>query len=159
MLATLAGIYASWLAFMATHEAGHVLHAWLVGGTVDRVVLPLWGFSRTDVTGGASRTFIVAGGPVWGVLLPVMLCGVVRGIRKSLPAWLRFFCGFCLIANGAYIGVGWLEPTGDAGELRALGVPIALMVTLGAASVAGGLWMWHRVPNPFRRRHDTGALS
>ena len=159
MLATVAVVYASWLAFMATHEAGHVLHALLAGGTVDRVVLPLWGFSRTDVTGGGSRTFIVAGGPLWGVLLPAMLSGVVSVMRGSLPTWLRFFCGFCLAANGAYIGVGWLEPTGDAGELRSLGVPIAVMVALGATSFACGLWMWRRVPNPFRSRHDTGALS
>ena len=38
-LLLVAAIYLCWLGMMAVHEAGHVLHAWLSGGTVSA----LWG--------------------------------------------------------------------------------------------------------------------
>jgi hypothetical protein len=56
---------------------------------------------------------------------------------------MRFFAGFCLIANGAYIGVGWIWHAGDAGDLLRLGTPRGVMVAFGAACVVAGLAMWH----------------
>ena len=38
----------SWLAMMAVHEFGHVLHLWVTGGTVDNVILHPLEISRTD---------------------------------------------------------------------------------------------------------------
>jgi hypothetical protein len=40
----------SWLAMMAIHEFGHVLHALVSGARVERVVLHPLAISRTDVS-------------------------------------------------------------------------------------------------------------
>src|SRR5262245_61335406 len=40
----------SWLAMMTVHQFGHVLHAWLSGGTVSRVFLHPLTFSRTELS-------------------------------------------------------------------------------------------------------------
>jgi len=48
-LLIISSIFLSWLAMMAVHELGHVLHAWASGGVVERVSLPLLSFSRTTI--------------------------------------------------------------------------------------------------------------
>ncbi|HYW78763.1 MAG TPA: hypothetical protein VE890_04265, partial [Thermoguttaceae bacterium] len=58
----------SWLMMMVLHEAGHVLHAWLSGGHVVRVVLDPLSFSRTDVLPNPHPLWVVVGGPLWGCL-------------------------------------------------------------------------------------------
>ena len=137
-------IYASWLGMLAIHELGHVIHAWLSGGRVVQVIFPLLGFSQTIVWPNPRERFVVWGGPIWGALLPVAMYGAFRIARRAVPEVLKFFAGFCLIANGAYLACGWLNPTGDAGELRRLGTPVLLMVAVGAGMFLGGLLLWHR---------------
>jgi hypothetical protein len=138
-------VYASWLGMMAVHESGHVLHAWLSGGHVERVILPLWGFSRTDVFPNPSPTFVTWGGPIWGCVWPLMGWSALRAMRlKPWPAF-RFFAGLCLIANGAYLGVGWAVKSGDARDLVMMGTPRALLILFGAVTVPAGLWIWHRL--------------
>lgn len=64
LLVALAGppaVYGAWIAMLAVHEAGHVLHAWLSGGQVRRVVIPLVGFSETDVSPNPSPLFVAWG--------------------------------------------------------------------------------------------------
>ena len=39
----------SWFGMMVVHESGHVLGAWLTGGTVAKVVLHPLAISRTDL--------------------------------------------------------------------------------------------------------------
>jgi hypothetical protein len=56
----------------------------------------------------------------------------------------RFFAGFCLVANGAYIGVGALDPVGDAAVMLRHGSPAWSLATFGAVAVAAGLGLWHR---------------
>ena len=60
----------SWLGMMLVHEAGHVLHAWVSGGTVTKVVLGPLVISRTDVNPNPHPLFEIWGGPVWGCLVP-----------------------------------------------------------------------------------------
>ena len=62
----------SWLAMMALHEFGHMLHAWLSGGHVAKVVLHPLAISRTDVSPNSHPLFVVWGGPVWGTVLPLL---------------------------------------------------------------------------------------
>jgi hypothetical protein len=61
-----------------------------------------------------------------------------------VPDALRFFSGFCLIANGTYIGVGWIWRSGDAGDLMRLATPRGAMVAFGVVCVVAGLAQWHR---------------
>jgi hypothetical protein len=158
-------LYGSWLAMMATHELGHVLHAAVSGGRVVDISLPLIGFSQTIVHPNPREHFVAWGGPIWGAALPCAACAIVRITRKHVPALLRFFAGFCLIANGMYIGVGWLWRAGDTGELLRLGTPPWIMMAFGVAALTGGLWIWHRLGRlsefalPAHRRGASGRPS
>lgn len=138
-------LYAAWLGMMAVHEAGHVLHARLSGGVVERVEIPLLGLSQTFYSANPRPHFVTWGGPVWGCLVPLMaLAAVMRGPRLLRQTG-QCFAGFCLVANGAYLGVGWIDGASDAGELRAHGTPVWLMVVIGLIAVAAGLLLWHRL--------------
>jgi len=48
-----------WLAMQIIHEAGHVLAAWVTGGTVTAVVLHPLAISRTDVAPNPSPLTVV----------------------------------------------------------------------------------------------------
>ena len=137
-------LYGSWLGMLAVHELGHVLHAWLSGGRVERIIFPPLGFSQTIVWPNPHEQFVVWGGPLWGALLPAAGSGIARLFRRRLPDLLKFFAGFCLIANGAYFGFGWMNASGDAADLRALGTPVPLMIAIGAVMLVLGLAFWHR---------------
>src|SRR5262245_57967645 len=96
----------SWLGMQAVHELGHVAGAWVTGGRVERVVLHPLTISRTDLADNPRPLFVVWAGPVVGVVLPVLLW-LLAGVARLPGAFvLRFFAGFCLLANGLYIGVG-----------------------------------------------------
>ena len=72
---------------------------------------------------------------------------------------LRFFAGFCLIANGAYIGVGSFDGVGDCGEmLRHGSVPLHLWV-FGAVAVPTGFWLWHRQGHHFGLGVPEGSVN
>ena len=141
-------LYACWLAMMAVHEAGHVLHAWLSGGHVTRVVLPLLGFSRTDVTPNPHPVFVAWGGAIWGNLIPLVLFAVAIASRFRFARWVEFFAGFCLVANGAYLAAGSFGGVGDAGDLMRHGTPQWLLIATGTLSLIGGLFLWHRLGLP-----------
>jgi hypothetical protein len=132
-----------WLAMQAVHEAGHVLTACATGGTVKAVVLHPLTISRTDVSPNPRPLAVVWGGPVFGSVAPVaawLLAGLTR--RRSAYLW-RFFAGFCLIANGAYLGYGIIEPIGDAADLVRLGTPPWPLAAFGVIAVPAGLALWH----------------
>lgn len=74
----LATLYLAWLAMLGLHEIGHTLNAWLSGGVVEHVELPLLGFSRTSLAHNPHPLFVAWGGAAWGVALPLGLLGVAR---------------------------------------------------------------------------------
>ncbi len=137
--------YLCWLGMMAVHESGHILSAWLSGGHVQRVILPLWGFSRTDVWPDPSPRFETWGGPVLGCVLPLLACALVKLINGKVWPIMLFFTGFCLIANGSYLGVGWAVHSGDARDLIEFGTPKIALIAFGIATVLPGLYLWHRL--------------
>jgi len=136
--------YFSWLAFMLVHELGHVMHALISGGRIVSVSIPLLGFSRTLVDPNPHTHFVVWRGPVWGVLIPLIVYLIFRIAHHKLPDVMRFFTGLCLIANGVYIGSGWLFRAGDARQLVAYGTPVPVMVCFGIVCTILGLFFWHR---------------
>lgn len=148
-------LYLAWLLLQVLHEAGHVLHALLSGGEGIRVVLPAVGFSRTDVAVNPHPMFVLCGGPLWGSLLPLIFWRVMprRWSRTRMAA--QAFAGLCLIGNGAYLGVGWVDRVGDAGDLVRAGVPAVALVAVGVPLVACGLWLWHRLDDSNRKRATT----
>lgn len=139
----LATLVSSWLGMQAIHESGHVLGAWLSGGTVQRVVLHPLTISRTDLSSNPAPLFVVWMGPIVGVLSPLLLWQVAWLTRWAGAFVLRFFAGFCLIANGVYIGIGSLARIGDAGEMLALGSPIWSLWLFGLFTTPLGFWLWN----------------
>lgn len=144
-------LYACWIGMLATHETGHVLHAWLSGGRVERVVLPWLGFSRTDLSQNPHPLFVAWGGALWGVLLPLGLLVLAARFRPPLINWIAFFTGLCLIANGAYLAAGSFIAAGDAGDLLRHGAPHWTLAAAGTLGLASGLVMWHLLEQ--RRSH------
>ncbi len=130
---------------MATHETGHVLHAWLSGGHVERVAFPWLGFSRTDVSLNPHPLFVAWGGALWGTLIPLALLALATASGFRLRRWVQFFTGFCLIANGAYSAAGSVISAGDAGDLMRYGAPQWQLIAVGTCAATVGLYLWHRL--------------
>jgi hypothetical protein len=132
-----------WLGMQVVHEVGHVLGAWISGEEVYRVVLHPLAISRTDTSHERHPLLVIWAGPLLGVLLPVAplaAMGLIRPRWRYLP---RFFAGFCLIANGAYLGVGSFGGVGDAGDLLRYGAPRWAPIVFGLVGVPAGLSLWH----------------
>jgi hypothetical protein len=152
----------SWLGMQAVHESGHALGASLTGGRVAKVVLHPLTISRTDLAHNPRPLPVVWAGPVVGALLPLALWGVAAGVRLPGAFVLRFFAGFCLIANGAYVAGGSFGRVGDCGEMLRHGSAVWQLWLFGAVTVPAGLWLWHRLGPHFglgtaRRRVSAGV--
>lgn len=152
----------SWLGMQVVHESGHVLAAWAGGETVHRVVLHPLAISRTEVTHDRHPLVVAWGGATVGVAMPLGLFALARALRWDFAHLLRFFAGFCLVANGAYLGVGASAGVGDAGDLLRFGAPSWSLVAFGLAAVSAGLALWHGLGprfglGPSRARVDPRA--
>lgn len=139
----------SWLGMQAIHESGHVLGAWLTGGRLARVVLHPLTISRTDLAENPRPLVVVWAGPLFGVAAPLLLWGVAATARARWAFLLRFFAGFCLLANGLYIGIGSIERIGDCGEMLRHGSEPWQLWLFGAVTAPVGLWLWHRQGSHF----------
>ena len=129
----------SWLGLMAVHEFGHVVHLGLSGGTVEQVILHPLAISRTDAGDNPHPLVVAWGGPIWGCLVPLVVLLVARRLAPSQAYLARFFAGFCLIANGAYLAGDACVRGGDGRDLIAHGTPPWGLVLFGVAAVAAGL--------------------
>jgi hypothetical protein len=72
---------------------------------------------------------------------------------------LRFLAGFCLLANGLYIGVGSFDRVGDCGEMLRHGSESWQMWLFGAATAPVGLWLWDRQGPHFGLGSAKGQVS
>ena len=133
----------SWLGMMAVHEFGHVVHLGLSGGTVEQVILHPLAISRTDAGDNPHPLVVAWGGPIWGCLVPLGVLLVARRLAPSQAYLARFFAGFCLVANGAYLAGDAFVRGGDGRDLIAHGTPPSVLIVLGVATVAAGLWLWN----------------
>jgi hypothetical protein len=132
-----------WIGMQAVHELGHVLAACAGGETVYRVVLHPLAISRTDVSHDRHPLLVAWGGPVVGSLLPLLILAIARWLCAELFYLAQFFAGFCLIANGAYLGVGSFGGVGDAGDLLRHGAPPWTLIAFGLAGASAGLFLWN----------------
>jgi hypothetical protein len=139
----------SWLGMMIVHESGHVIGASITGGTVVKVVLYPTSFSRTDVVPNPHPLSVAWAGPVVGALLPLAALGFASTVRMPGVYLLRFFAGICLIANGAYLGVGWSGKVGDAGDLLRYGASMWQLCVFGIVCMTSGLFVWHGLGRHF----------
>jgi hypothetical protein len=133
----------SWLGVMAVHESGHVSAAWLTGGRVTKVVLHPLTISRTDVDPNPHPVVVTWAGPAVGALLPLAAFAAARLARMPGTPLVRFFAGFCLIANGTYLGMGVFHPVGDADKLLQYGARTWQLAAFGLVMAPLGLFLWH----------------
>lgn len=138
----------SWLGMQAVHESGHVLAAKISGGAVQKVELHPLRISRTDVAPNPFPAIVVWSGPIVGCSIPLLLELSTARCSQWLHHSLRFFSGFCLIANGAYIGIGAFERIGDCGVMLQTGSPRWALFLFGAVTVPLGLFQFHRLGSP-----------
>lgn len=138
-----------WLGMQAVHEFGHVLHAWVSGGTVTRVVLHPLTISRTDVHPNPRPNVVTWGGPLWGSVLPLAAWIIARATQSRVRPVLAFFAGFCLIANGAYLGSAVWLPVGDAADLLHHGTPLWTLVLFALITIPLGLRLWNGLGRHF----------
>jgi hypothetical protein len=102
---------------------------------------------------------VVWAGPVLGVVLPVVGWAVATALRLPGAFVLRFFAGFCLIANGAYIAVGSFDRIGDSGQMLRHGSASWQLWLFGLVTVPVGLWLWHRQGPHFGLGSAKGQVS
>ncbi len=152
-------VLASWLGMQAVHEAGHVIGAWLTGGRVEKVVLYPLTISRTDLAANPNPLVVVWSGPMFGVILPLVAWIAVAATRIPSAFVLRFFAGFCLVANGAYIAFGTFDSIGDCGEMQRHGAANWQLWLFGAVTIPAGLWLWHRQGRHFGVGKANGAVN
>jgi hypothetical protein len=152
-------LFGSWLGMQAVHELGHVLGAVLTGGEVATVVLYPLTISHTELIDNPHPLVVVWAGPLVGVLLPIVIWGVlaVAGTTGAFVA--RFFAGFCLIANGAYIGVGSFFGAGDCGEMLRQGSNVWVLRLFGAVAVPVGFWLWNGIGPNFGMGSAQGKVN
>lgn len=152
-------LMASWWGMQGVHELGHVLGAWLTGGHVSRVVLHPLSLSRTDLSHNPVPLVVVWAGPVMGCMIPLAIWGWAAWSRSSVAFVLRFWAGFCLVANGAYLAFGALGKIGDCGVLREQGVPVWALWMFGAVTMPVGLCCWHRQGKHFGWGQEAVAVD
>jgi hypothetical protein len=152
-------VLGSWLLMQAVHESGHVLGASLTGGRVGRVVLYPLTISRTDLIDNPSPLIVVWAGPIMGVVVPMLICLIATSARLRNAFVARFFAGFCLVANGLYIGVGSFGHVGDCGDMLRHGSPTWQLWLFGIVTVPVGLWLWHGQGSNFGLGQARGHVS
>jgi hypothetical protein len=78
-------------------------------------------------------------------------------------AWLaRWFAGFCLIANGAYLAGGAVLSSGsadDAGVLLARGAAHWQLLAFGLPAIAIGLYLWNGLGSHFGLGQAKGEVD
>jgi hypothetical protein len=149
----------SWLGMMIVHEGGHVIAAWATGAGVSKVVLHPLAFSRTDLSHNPRPLLVAWAGAILGAFLPLAALGLAILAHAPGRYLLRFFAGFCLVANGAYIGVGWAIRAGDAGDLLRYGAARWQLVAFGALALPLGLVLWNGIGEHFGLGTARGRVS
>lgn len=138
-----ATLAASWYASLTTLEAGHAIAGLLTGARSVRTQLPLFGFSRTDLTGDLHPLITTGAGIAGGAISPLLIWLTAAALRAPGRAVLAFWAGFASVLNGAYLCGDALLQGGDGAVLVREGAPAWVLVILGLPLVAAGLWVWH----------------
>ena len=136
-------LVASWMGMQAVHELGHCLGAWATGGSIARVILKPWTISQTILAENPKPLAVVWAGPTIGVTVPLLIWAFAKWRMLSISFALRFFAGFCLVANGLYIGIGSFFGIGDCGEMLRHGSELWQLWSFGLLTIPFGFWLWN----------------
>lgn len=94
-------VIAAWYVMTWTHELGHLVSGWSCGSKLQSVTLLPWQLPSSYFEPDRCPLLTVWGGPVLGVLFPLLAAVLLR--RDAI--W--FIATFCIVANGVYLAVGW----------------------------------------------------
>ena len=147
-----------WLGMQVVHESGHVIGAWVTGGSVEKVVLKPLVFSHTDLSRNPHPLCVVWAGPLLGCLLPLAALVLAKVVNSPGIYLFRFFAGFCLVANGVYIAAGSFLGGADPGDMMRSGSPQWLLILFGLITVPAGLFLWHRQGVHFGLGRENGKV-
>src|SRR5699024_8091125 len=84
---------------------------------------------------------------------------IAARLRFSESFLLRFFAGFCCLANGLYIGIGLFDAIGDCGEMLRHGSSSWQLWLFGAMVTPLGFLLWHRQGIHFGFGHDAAEIG
>ncbi|MDZ7618851.1 MAG: hypothetical protein U1E05_17745 [Patescibacteria group bacterium] len=84
---------------------------------------------------------------------------MARLLRAPGVYLFRFFAGFCLIANGVYIGGGSIQGLADAGDMLMHGSAQWQLVLFGLLTVPLGLYLWNGLGPKFGLGEAKGRVS
>jgi hypothetical protein len=115
--------------------------------------------SRADAAPDRHPLLVVWCGPLVGVIVPLGALAVMSVVRSRYSYLLRFFAGFCLVANGVYLGTGSFSDVGDAGDLLRYGAPRWTLIVFGLVCVPAGLWLWHGLGPSFGLGEPKGRVD
>jgi hypothetical protein len=73
----------------------------------------------------------------------MIIWAVAWGFRTPLLYLWRFFTGFCLVANGVYVGFGPNSSGLDTETMLRHGSTRGIMLAFGIPAVLLGLRLWH----------------
>jgi hypothetical protein len=149
----------AWLCMMIVHEFGHVIAAWLTGGTVAKVILHPLVLSRTDLSYNPRPLLVSWAGPFLGSVIPLGIWLLGKGLRLDSLFLLRWFCGFCFVANGVYIGAGAFTEIGDADDMLVYGSAKWQLVLFGLIFTPAGFAIWNRLGKDFGLGESNGSVS
>jgi hypothetical protein len=149
----------SWLAMQAVHELGHVLGALVSGGEVASVILHPLTISCTILSRNPKPLLVVWAGPVIGVAIPLFVFLIAKTFRIPGTYLFRFFAGFCLVANGAYIGLGAFSGLADAGDMLRHGSYKWHLILFGLIAFSIGLYLWNGLGPKFGLGKEKGEVS
>lgn len=107
------------------HELGHLLGGWLGGATLVSYDLTPWRLPYSLHAPDPKPLLTLWAGPIFGVAVPLLLALCLR------RPWAWWIADFCLVANGAYLALGWISgaPHLDTARLLDAGAsPLAIGV-------------------------------
>ncbi len=148
-----------WLAMMVVHEGGHVAAAYITGATIEQVTLHPLAISRTDLGENPNPLLVSWAGALVGSVVPLMAWALMQWYAVTWSPMVRFFAGFCLVANGVYLGFGAWNGDGDAGDLLRAGAASWQLICFGIFATAVGLWLWHGLGSAFGFRNNSQQIS
>lgn len=94
-----------------------------------------------------SRRWPTENGAVQGqIASPLKRCSPTS--LSTMILLLKFFSGFCFIANGAYLGIGVIDRIGDADVILKSGSPPWVLIVFGIVTCFSGMLIWHRLGSP-----------
>jgi hypothetical protein len=84
---------------------------------------------------------------------------LARALRSPGVYLFRFFAGFCLIANGVYIGLGSIQGLADAGVMLMHGSSRWQLILFGMLTAPLGLYLLNGLGPNFGLGEAKGSVS